>query len=109
MTAIDDEQAAILADLDAVHRVELVRARIRRILRRTAPVLDELAVFVEFGDARAAVTVADEERAIRQPVDVGRSIEQLAGVASALARRPKPHHELAVVGELPDLVQLIID
>src|SRR5688572_22264996 len=38
MTAIDDEQAAVLADLDAVHGVELVRSRLARVFRRPAPV-----------------------------------------------------------------------
>ena len=63
----------------------------------SAPVLDELAVAIELGDAGAAVPVADEERAVGQPVDVGRPIEQLAGIAPALAHRPERQDELAVV------------
>ena len=74
-----------------------------------APVHQELAVLVELRDARAAVAVADEERAVGQPRDVGRPIEQLAAVASALALGAERHHQLAVVGELVDHVQLVVD
>ena len=80
-----------------------------RILRRTAPIHQELPILVELRDTGAAVAIADEERAVRQPIDVGRPIEQLAGVAAALALGAERHHELAVVGELEDDMQLIID
>src|SRR2546428_5290497 len=109
MPAIHDEEPAVLGDLNAVDRVPLVRTGTFRILWRRAPVLDELAVFVELRDARAAVAVADEERAVGQPGDVGRPVEQIPGVASALALGAERHRELAVVGELVNHVQLIVD
>src|SRR5688500_19560870 len=98
MRPIDHEQPAILADLDAVDGVELVRSRLARIFRRAAPVLDELAVLVELGHARAAVAVADEEGAIRQPIDIGWAVEQPPGITSALTDGAVRHHQLAVVG-----------
>ena len=109
MATIDDKEPAVLADLDAVHGVELVRPRLVRILRRAAPVHQELAVLVELGDARAAVTVADEERAVGQPVDVGGPIEELAGIATSLALGAERHHQLAVIGEFVDDVQLVVE
>ena len=99
----------VLADLDAVDGVELVRPRVLRILRRAAPVHDELAVLVELGDARAAVAVADEERAVGQPVDVGRPIEQRPPSRPRWPFGAQRHHQLAVVGELLDDVQLVVD
>src|SRR5688500_11360586 len=109
MAAIDDEQTPVLADLDAVDRVELVRPRVVRILRWATPVLDELAVLVKFRHARAAVAVADEERAVRQPIDVGRPIEQSPRIAAALTDGAKRHDQLAVVGEFPNDVLLVVD
>src|SRR5688500_4878059 len=109
MAAIDDEHTPVLADLNAVDSVELVRPRVIRILRRTTPVLDELAVLVKFRHARAAVTVADEERAVREPVNVGWPIEQSPGIAAALTDGAKRHDQLTVVGEFPDDVLLVVD
>ena len=80
-----------------------------RVLRRGSPIHDELAVLVELRHAVAAVAVADEERAVGQPRDIGRPVEQLAGVAAALALVPSVMHELAVIGELVDHVQLVVD
>src|SRR5688572_9444231 len=109
MPAVDDEQPLVLGDGDTVNGVPLVGARIIRILRRIPPVHQELAVLVELGDPRAAIAVADEERAVGQPVDVGRSIEQNASLASAFADGAEGEHELAVMGELPDDVLLVVD
>src|SRR5260370_41141101 len=54
VSPIDDEQPAILADLNAVNRVELVRSGILRILRRTAPLHQEFSVFVKLCHSGAA-------------------------------------------------------
>ena len=89
--------------------VEFIRARIARIFWRGTPVHQELAVRVELGDALAAVPVADEERAVGQPGDVGRPIEERSSLASPLPLGAERHHQLAVVGELVDHVQLIVD
>src|SRR5437667_4734729 len=64
MSAIDNEQAAVVADLNAVNGVELIGAGILRIFRRRAPIHQEFSNLVEFGDARSAVSVADKERAV---------------------------------------------
>ena len=80
-----------------------------RILGRAAPVHQELAVLVELRDARAAVAVADEERAVGQPVDIGGPIEELAAIAPSLALGAERHHQLAVIGELVDDVQLVVE
>src|SRR6266550_562206 len=109
VSAIDHEQATVVADLDAVNGVELVRSWVLRILRRRSPVHQELAVLVELGDARAAVAVADEARAVGQPCDVGGPIEQTAAVAPALTLRAPLLHQLPVVGELVNLVELVVD
>ena len=108
MSAVDDEEPAVFADRDAVDRIPLVRPRVLRILGRPAPVHQELAVLVELGDACAAVAVADEERPVGQPGDVGRPIEAVRP-ATAHAELPFAVHQLAVVGEPLDHVQLVVD
>ena len=108
VAAIDDEQALVRADRDAVHGVELVRAGIRGIFRRPAPVLDEVVVRVVFRDARAAVAVRDEVGAVRQPRDVSRPIERVRA-AAAHAQLALAHLELPVVREAIDHVQLVVD
>src|SRR4029077_18598212 len=109
VSAVDDEEAAVVADLDAVDRVELIRPRVLRILRRGAPVNQELAALVELRDTRAAVAVTDEEGAIGQPRDVRRTVEQPAAVASALSLCSPRLHQLPVVGELVNHVELVVD
>ena len=74
-----------------------------------SPIHQELAVLVELRDPRSAIAIADEERAVGQPVDVGGTIEQLAAVTSALALGAERHHQLAVIAELVDHVQLIVE
>src|SRR5688572_22013009 len=108
MTAVDDEQPLISADGDAVHGVELVRSRVLRILRRPAPVSDEVVLRVVLRDARAAVAVSDEVGAIGQPRDVRRPIERVRS-AAAFAELTLAVYELPVVGEAVDHVQLVVD
>ena len=78
------------------------------ILRRLAPVLDELVVRAELRDARAAVAVGDEIRAVGQPGDVGRPVERVRP-AAAHAELALAHLELTVVREAIDHVQLVVD
>ena len=70
--------------------------------------MQELAVLVELGHARAGVAVGDEERPVGQPGDVGGPIEvvRTASRHAALAHRL---HQLAVVGEDVDLVHVVVD
>ena len=96
--AIGDEEPPVAADPDAVHGPELVRTRLVRIDGRPSPVHQELSVAVEFRDARAGVPVGDEERAVRQPGDVGRPIE-VVRAASGHTPLADRLHQLAVVRE----------
>src|SRR5205823_8735463 len=64
VAAIHNEQAPILADLNAVNRIELVGPGIRRILRRAAPVHQKLSILIELRHASPAVAVTDKERAV---------------------------------------------
>src|SRR5687767_11130304 len=65
MCAVDHEQPAVITDGDAVNGVELVGSGSRGIPGWTAPVHQELAIAIELGHARAAVSVGDEEGAVR--------------------------------------------
>src|SRR5262245_38056552 len=109
MPAIDHEDPAVVAHRDAVDGIELVGPWIFRIGGGRAPVLDELSVLVELRDPHSTVAVADEERAVGEPRDVGRAIEELALVASSLPLRPERESDLAVVSELVNHVQLVVD
>ena len=109
MPAVDNEQAAVLADVDAVHGVPLVGAGVLGILGRRPPVHQEFAVLVELGNPRAAIAIADEKRAVGKPGNIGRPIEEPASVASTLSLGAERHHELAVVGELVDHMELVVE
>src|SRR5688572_10777845 len=105
---IDDEHLAIGADGHAMDRVEFVRPRVLRILRRAAPVHDEFVVRSVLGHASPAVAVADEVGAVRQPGDVGRPVECI-GSASTHTQLSHAVHELTVVGKPVNHVQLVVD
>ena len=75
MPAVHDEDAPVFADRNAVHGIELTGAGIGGIFRTAAPVHQEFPVLVELGHARAAVSVADEERTVGQPGNIGWPVE----------------------------------
>src|SRR5215510_2317200 len=109
VTTINDEQPPIIADLNAMNRIEFIWTWILRIFWSAAPVHQELAVFVELRDARTPVAIADEERSVGQPRDVCRPVKQLSCIAAALALCTERHHELTVVGEFVNHMELIIN
>ena len=106
--AIGDEESAVIAESDAVHRPELVRTGVGRVDRLAAPVHDEVAVGVELGHARTGITVGDEERAVGKPNDVGRTVEVVRAAAgnAPLADRL---YQLAIVREDADVVLVVVD
>src|SRR5262245_56305197 len=108
MAAIHNKETAIVADSNAVNGIELIGAGILGILWRSAPIHQKLSTFVEFRNTSAAVSVADEKRAVGQPCDVGRPVKQFAAVAAALAFGTEGHDQLSVVSEFVDDVELIV-
>ena len=70
--------------------------------------LMKLSFGVVLGDARAAVAVGDEVGAVGQPRDVRRPIERVRS-AAAHAELSLAVHQLPVVGEAVDHVQLVVD
>ena len=73
-----------------------------------APIDDEVVFRVVLGHARAAVAVGDEVGPVRQPRDVRRPIERVRP-AAAHAELALAVHELPVVGEAVDHVELVVD
>ena len=108
VSTVDDEELAVGADRDAVDGVPLVGARVLRIGGRLSPVHDEFVVGAELRDARAAVAIADEVRPVGQPRNVGRPIERIR-TAPSLSELAERVHQLPVVGEAVDHVQLVVD
>jgi len=107
-TTVGHEEPSIAANTDAVHRPELVRLGVGGIHRRLSPVLDELAVRVEFRHAHTGIAIGHEKRTVGQPGDVGRAIEVVRPPPrnASLAHRLQ---QLAVVREDVDLVHVVID
>src|SRR3954468_5638746 len=70
VVAVGDIDIALRVDRDAADVVELALSA-----ALLAPALHELAVFVEFGDARIALAVGDENIALGVPSDIGRTVE----------------------------------
>ena len=89
--------------VDAVDRVELPRA-----VTLGAPLLDELAVLVQFHDARVAQAVGDEHRAVGQKGDVLRQAVVRLVVAGHIGFAERLHQLLAVVAELVDDVTRVV-
>src|ERR1700674_63249 len=74
-----------------------------------APGHQVLSALIDLDDARVDVTVANEKCAVRKPGDVGGASEVLV-VFSLHALLAERHHQLlAVVCELEDLMQHIVD
>src|SRR5262245_2444632 len=91
-----------------MHRVELIGARILRVFRRLTPVHYELVVRIEFRNAGPAVAVGNEIGSVWQPGDVRRAIKRVRTTPSH-AELSQCVDKLAVIGELIDDVQLVID
>src|SRR5678816_3723194 len=82
-----------------MRRIELAIAR-----AANAPRHQELAVLVELHDAAVPIAVADEERAVGKPRDVGRPLEMRGVVARFITLTERHQQLLPVVGELEDLM-----
>ena len=70
---------------------------------------DELPVLVELHHARVHVAVGHEERAVRQPGDVGRPPEVRLVVPGYASFAERANELLAVVRELEDLLPEVVD
>src|SRR5436309_170795 len=86
--AIGDVDAPVAIGSDGVGSVELSWSGSGR-----SPCHQVLSVLVELHNARVAVTVADEERAVRQPGHVGRPFEMLI-VSTGFIAFPERHQQL---------------
>src|SRR4029453_8548536 len=107
--SITDEQASPRIERQRVDDVELTRTH-----TLPAPGLDELAVLVEFHDARVAdgcaaarVAVADEDVAVRRYRDLGWGVE-LIQTGSRNTLLTEGQQNLAVLTELEDLMGAVI-
>src|SRR5262244_3081748 len=108
MSAVDDEEPAVGANRDAVHRIPLVRSRVLRILGRLAPVHNEVVVGVVLDNTGAAVAVGDEVGPVGQPGNVRRPVERV-GPATTYAELPFAVNQFTVVREAVDHVELVVD
>src|SRR4029077_12384857 len=72
VVAVGDVNIALCIHGDTADIVELALAR-----ALLAPALDELAVLVEFGDARIALAIGNENVALGIPGDIGRTVEDI--------------------------------
>ena len=75
---------------------------------RVPHVIRNLPFLSNFATRVFAVAVADEERAVGQPRDVGRPLEVRAVVPGFVAFAERQQQLLAVVAELPDLVMDVV-
>ena len=87
-----------------MHRVELTIPG-----ARSSPLHQELSVPVELHHARVGITVADKERSVGQPRNVGRPAKMFL-IGAGYTGLSKRHHKLlAVVGELEDLLAHVVN
>ena len=70
VAAVGDIDDVVIVDHNTVRGVEVAR-----LVATPAPVLDEVAILIELGNARIAVSVGDEHAAILAPGDVRLLIE----------------------------------
>src|SRR5262245_61519691 len=87
-----------------MRKVELARA-----FSWSTPGHQEFALFVELHDARIDVSITDEERYVGKKRDVRRPGEMCLIVSGNAGFSERSHQLLAVVGELENLVPVIID
>src|SRR5712671_4314644 len=78
VVAVGDIDIALRVNRNAADIVELALAG-----ALLAPAFDEFAVLVEFGDARIALAVGDENVALGIPGDIGRTVEDVLRPPSA--------------------------
>src|SRR5207247_11101452 len=95
--------APVAIGSDGVGSVELSSSGSAR-----SPCHQVLSVLVELHNARVAVTVADEERAVRQPGHVGRPFEMLI-VSTGFIAFPERHQQLlSIVCEFEYMVKNVV-
>src|SRR5882762_9118428 len=100
---VHENVAGLLVNGDTMHVAEIAGTSVERFVIASsaraafnAPLHEEFSVLVKLGDARSRVAIGDEESAIREPVDIRRTIEMI-GVFAGNFRRSDRLQQLAAV------------
>src|SRR5882672_10127671 len=100
---VHENVAGLLVNGDTMHVAEIAGTSVERFVIASsaraafnAPLHEEFSVLVKLGDAGSRVAIGDEESAIREPVDIRRTIEMI-GVFAGNFRRSDCLQELAAV------------
>jgi len=79
---VHENVAGLLVNGDTMHVAEIAGTSVERFVIASsaraafnAPLHEEFSVLVKLGDAGSRVAIGDEESAIREPVDIRRTIE----------------------------------